>query len=144
MIRCPWEIIPGSGNPWESMGEDFKATLPFRDYCQLKQNEKGRYSGGLSIESLELQHTIGRMYFPTYDGSAKCTARAWVEKLDTYFQLNQMTEVEAIKIATLHLKGEAHDLSTLGRASVVSYEDFTREEWWSVLIGGTRRLTSGS
>ena len=71
------------------------------------------------------------MYFPTYDGTTKCTARAWVEKLETYFQLNQMTEVEAIKMATLHLEGEAHDwwfhgLSTLGHASMTSYKEFTR------------------
>lgn len=71
------------------------------------------------------------MYFPTYDGSTKCTTRAWVEKLDTYFQLNRMMEMEAIKMATLHLEGEAHDwwfisLSTLGHDCVISYEDFTR------------------
>jgi len=49
------------------------------------------------------------MYFPTYNGTTKCTTHAWVEKLDTYFQLNRMTEVEAIKMATLHLEGEAHN-----------------------------------
>lgn len=113
------------------MGEDFKATLSFIDHCQLKQNEKGKYSGGPSTQNLESQLTIGRMYFPTYDGSAKCTAQTWVETLDTYFQLNRMTEVEAIKMATLHLEGEAHEwwlhfFSTLGHASMTSYEDFTR------------------
>lgn len=71
------------------------------------------------------------MYFPTFDGTAKCTARAWVEKMDTYFQLNSMIELEAIKMATLHMEGEAHDywfhsLATLGHANVASYEDFTR------------------
>lgn len=71
------------------------------------------------------------MFFPTYDGTTKCTTRAWVEKLDTYFQLNKMTETEAIKMATLHLEGEAHDwwfhgLSTLGHANVTAYEDFTQ------------------
>jgi len=55
----------------------------------------------------------------------------WVEKLDVYFHLNQMTEVEAMKIATLHLKGEAHDwwfhgLTMMGHAGVTTYEDFTR------------------
>jgi len=61
------------------------------------------------------------MYYPTFDGTAKCTTMAWVEKMDTYFQLNQMIEQEAIKMATLHLEGEAHDwwfhgLTTLGHA----------------------------
>jgi len=41
-----------------------------------------------------------------------------------------MIEVEGIKMATLHLEGEAHDwwfhgYSTLGHASVTSYEEFT-------------------
>jgi len=68
-----------------------------------------------------LQRTIGRIYFPTFDGTAMCTTRAWVEKMDTYFQLNQMMEQEAIKMAALHLEGESHEwwfhgLTTLGHA----------------------------
>ena len=71
------------------------------------------------------------MYFLTYDGTAKCIAKAWVENMDTYLQLNQMTKLEAIKMATLHMEGEAHkwwfhSLATLGHANVTSYEDFTR------------------
>ena len=71
------------------------------------------------------------MYVPTYDGSSKSIAQASVEKLDTYFQLNRMTKMEAVKMATLHMEGEAHDWwfhgsSTLGHASVTSYEDFTQ------------------
>ena len=31
---------------------------------------------------------------------------AWVEKLDTYFQLNKVSEIEAIKIVALHLEGK--------------------------------------
>ena len=78
-----------------------------------------------------MQRTVGRLFLPTFDDSHKSSARAWVEKLDVYFQLNQMTEVEAIKIATLHLEGEAHDwwfhgLTTMGHAGVTTYEDFTR------------------
>lgn len=83
------------------------------------------------MQSYKLQRTIGRMYFPTYDGIVKCTAKAWVEKMDTYFQRNQMTELETIKMATLHMEGEAHNwwfhgLATLGHVNVTSYEDFTR------------------
>lgn len=83
------------------------------------------------MQNYELQRTIGKMFFSTYDGTTKCTTRAWVEKMDTYFHLNRMTKVEAIKMATLNLEGEAHDwwfhgLSTTGHANVTSYEDFTR------------------
>jgi hypothetical protein len=50
--------------------------------------------------------------------------------LDTYLQLNPMTEAKAIKFATLHLDGEAHEwwyhgLVTLGHASITSYVEFT-------------------
>lgn len=49
------------------------------------------------------------MYFPTFDGTANCTARALVKKMDMYFELNRMTKLEAIKMAMLHMEGEAHD-----------------------------------
>lgn len=48
-----------------------------------------------------------------------------------------MTEIEAIKVATLHLEGEAHDLwlhglTTLGHEGVTTYDEFTRRvlEWF--------------
>ena len=51
--------------------------------------------------------------------------------MDTYFQLNQMIEADAIKLATLHLDGEAHEwwyhrLVTLGHANITSYLEFTQ------------------
>ena len=54
-----------------------------------------------------------------------------VEKLDIYFQLNQMSEAEAIKVATLQLDGEAqdwwfHGMVTLGHSTVTTYAEFTR------------------
>ena len=41
-----------------------------------------------------------------YDGSTDYTARDRVEKLDTSFQLDRITEGEAIKMATSHLEDE--------------------------------------
>ena len=78
------------------------------------------------MKNNDLQHTMGRIFLPAFDGSSKCTTKSWVEKLDIYFQLNQVLEIEAIKIAALHLEGEAHDwwfhgLSTLGHANVIAY-----------------------
>ena len=74
---------------------------------------------------------MGRFVFPKFDGSSTSFAKAWVEKLDIYFQLNKVPEMESIKIAALHFEGEAHDwwfhgLSTLGHANVTDYFDFTR------------------
>ena len=74
---------------------------------------------------------MGRFFLPNFDGPSKCTAKSWVEKLDIYFQLNQVPEMEAIKIVALHLEGEAHEwwfhgLSTLWNDSVIAYEKFTQ------------------
>jgi hypothetical protein len=51
---------------------------------------------------------IGKLTIP-FDGSSKSTTRAWVQKLDAYFQLNTMLEEKAIKFSPLHLDGEAHE-----------------------------------
>ena len=52
--------------------------------------------------------------------------------MDTYFKLNPMTETDAIKLATLHLDGEAHEwwyhrLVSLGHKTIHSYGEFTQK-----------------
>jgi hypothetical protein len=73
---------------------------------------------------------VGKLTIPSFDGSTRCSAQAWVQKLDTYFKLNQMTESKAISFTTLHLEGEAHEwwhhgLVTLGHNRITSYMEFT-------------------
>ena len=74
---------------------------------------------------------MGILFLPKFDGSSTCSAKAWVEKLNIYFQLNKVPEMEAIKFSALHFEGEAHNwwfhgLSTLGYANVTAYSEFTR------------------
>lgn len=102
--------------------------MTFNEFC----NQRGRNKGfnKASTQNMELQRTVGKLALPNFDGSVRCTARAWVQKLDTYIQLNPMVEADAIKLATLHLEGESHDwchhkMTTLGHAGVTSYEEFT-------------------
>ncbi|KAH9293373.1 hypothetical protein KI387_041420 [Taxus chinensis] len=62
--------------------------------------------------------------------SYKCSARAWLQKLDTYLSLNPMYEEEALKFATLHLEGVAHEwwyhgLITQGHGSITTLEEFS-------------------
>lgn len=92
-------------------GPEFRDALTFNEFCQLKNNNRpcGQNRGGGYMQGNDLQGTVGRLFLPTFDGSLNCLAKAWLEKLDIYFQLNQMAEVEAIKVAALHLEGEAHD-----------------------------------
>jgi hypothetical protein len=74
---------------------------------------------------------VGMLTIPSFNRSTKSSTSSWVQKMDTYLQLNPMTEVEAINIATLRLDGEAyewwhHGLVTLGHANITSYVEFAQ------------------
>ena len=74
---------------------------------------------------------MGKLFFPKFDGSYSFSTKAWVEKLEIYFQLKKVLEVEAIKIVALHFEGEAHNwwfhgLYTLGHNNLFAYAEFTR------------------
>jgi len=106
--------------------------MSLTDFCTIKYRNRPReYNRGSVQQNWDFQRKVGKVTIPSYDGLAGCTARAWVQKLDNYFQLNPMMEVEAIMFATLHLEGEAHEwwyhgLITLGHSHVTSYLDFTQ------------------
>jgi hypothetical protein len=91
-------------------------------YCGLKFGGKPR---SYHRSNYELERRVGKMEIPYFDGTTKMTAHAWVQKLDTYLQLNSMKEMDAIKFATMYLEGKAHDwwyhgLSTLGHNQIVA------------------------
>ena len=55
---------------------------------------------------------------------------AWLQKLSVYFQLNPMVEEDALKMAILHLEGEANDwwfhgIRSLGHDQISYYEEFS-------------------
>jgi hypothetical protein len=107
------------------------------EYCGLRLRNRPRepQRGGPQQQqqqghNIDFTRKVGKLTIPSFDGSSKCTSRAWVQKLDTYYKLNQMTESEAISFATLHLEGEAHEwwyhgLVTLGHNRITSYREFT-------------------
>ena len=75
-------------------------------------------------------HMVGMLNIPSFDGSTKISASSWVQKMETYLQLNLMTKAKVINISTLHLDGKAHEwwhhgLVTLGHANITSYVEFT-------------------
>ena len=78
----------------------------------------------------DLQYVVSKITLPYFDGSDKTSARSWVQNLDNYLSLWPMQEDEAIKFATLHLDGVAHDwwhhgMYTLGHHAVNTYQEFT-------------------
>ena len=52
---------------------------------------------------------MGKLTIPSFDVSSQMSASAWLQKLSVYFQLNPMVEEDALKMAILHIKGEASD-----------------------------------
>ena len=83
---------------YEAQYKGFKYHLNFQGFCNIKEERNTRSK----------QHGVGRFFPSTFDGSPKCPARVWVKELDTYVQQHQVSENEAIKVATLHLEGKAY------------------------------------
>ena len=57
----------------------------------------------------ELNNSIGKITFRYFDGTSNCSVSSWIQKMDTYFQMNPMEERDAIKFASLHIDGESID-----------------------------------
>ena len=117
-----------------ALGEEFQAAMSLHDYCNIKYRNKptqGPRGAPGQQRNVDLRQEVGKLSIPSYDGSSRYPTRSWVQKLDTYLQLNPMMEAEAIEFVTLHLDGEAHEwwyhgLVTLGHASITSYTEFTQ------------------
>ena len=67
-----------------------------------------------------------------FNGSPTCSARAWVEELDTYLEQHQIFEDEAIKFVALHFGGKAYkwwifESFSLKNANTSSYARFTKK-----------------
>jgi hypothetical protein len=120
MVQCTRE--------YNDLSMTIQREMSLDQYCQLKFRNKPRPN---HRSNYKFERKAGKMEIPYFDGSAKMTAQAWVQKLDTYLQLNLMREMEAIKFATMYLDGKAHDwwyhgLTTLGHNQIVAYTEFTQ------------------
>jgi hypothetical protein len=105
--------------------------MSLQDFCTIKYRNRPRDHNRVQ-QNKDLAQNLGKLSIPSFDGSNRSTARGWVQKLDTYFQINPMTEADVIKFATLHLDGESHEwwyhgLVTLGHATITSYLDFNQK-----------------
>jgi hypothetical protein len=105
--------------------------VSLQDYCTIKYRNTPR-DFNRHLQNIDLMRKFENLSIPSFDGYNKCTTRAWVQKLGTYFQLNPLMEAKVIKFATFHLHGEAHEwwyhgLVTMGYARITSYLDFTQK-----------------
>ena len=109
------EYIAEYRREYAALGHDFHRDMTLVEYCGLKLRNHPRKTqrGGPQQQqghNIDFIRKVGKFTIPSFDGSSKYTPRAWVQKLDTYYKLNQMTETEVISFTTLHLEGEAHEL----------------------------------
>ena len=105
------DILMAANDEWELLVPQVRERMTFEHfvnqrrehYRSLRQDRRPRGKNS------ELKRATTKLTMPTFDVSAKMTAQAWIHKLDTFLALRPMTEIEAIKYATLHLEGVAHD-----------------------------------
>lgn len=92
------ETVTAWMKEYDMFPPNVKSTLSLNDfyYMRSKQKRKASTYGGHQ-SNVDLQKVVGKVTLPYFDGSSKCLARSWVQKLDTYFQLNPMQEKDAIK-----------------------------------------------
>jgi hypothetical protein len=129
--QVPGETFQDYLREYQALGDEFQAAMSLQNFCTIKYKNRPR-DHNRGQQNKDLAQKLGKLSIPSFDGSNRSTTRAWVQKLDTYFQLNHMTEAEAIKFTTLHLDGEAHEwwyhgLVTLGHATITSYLDLTQK-----------------
>lgn len=72
------------------------------------------------------------MQISTFNGADGLSARAWLQKLQTYFTLDPMAEEDAIQFVALHFDGMAYDrwhhgLITQGHALVSTFDEFCQK-----------------
>jgi hypothetical protein len=114
---------------YNSLNLTIQREMTLDQYFQIKFRNKPRPH---HRSNYEFECRARKMEILYFDGSAKTTAQAWVQNLDTYLQLNPMREMDAIKFATMYLDGKAYDwwyhgLTTLGHNQIVPYTEFYSE-----------------
>ena len=105
------------------MDEDCKKSVPFDQYFLAANKLKKKEDNKSLLKNKDLNCSIIKVPLHTFYGSSQSSANTWVQKLDVYFQLNPMVEEDALKMAILHLDGDAnewwfHGLKTLGHDQV--------------------------
>ena len=68
---------------YESQSWRLKEHLKFQEFFKLKEERRPK-NHNIS--------RIGRLFLPIFYGSSKCTAKDWIEQLDSYLQLHKVLE----------------------------------------------------
>ena len=103
--------VASSIDECEGLDARIRRVMSFGEFIHLKERRTtgaGHYFRGGSSNH-EVQRLEGTVTLPNFNGEEKCSTRACIQKLDTYFHLNPMKEAYAIRFSTLHLEGNAQE-----------------------------------
>jgi len=70
---------------YRTLEPELREAMTFAEFCNFKGRNKPRNFNRGPLQNFELQRTMGKLTLPYFDGTSKCIARVWVQKLDTYF-----------------------------------------------------------
>ena len=126
-LECPNEYHEAHAETiWEenffvcqTLSEECRRALPFKYFCETRYRGNPRGNPRLPYHKYELNNVIGKITFPYFDGTSKCSVISWIQKMDTYLKLDPMEERDSIKLEALHLDGDSidwwfHGMNTLG------------------------------
>lgn len=104
--------------------EGFMAAVSFDNYLNIVGKSVVEAKKEKKKPLLHQKVTI-----PSFNGQDGLIARAWLQKLQTYFTLEPISEADAVQIATLHLEGSAyswwhHGLVTQGHCDIDTSDEF--------------------
>ncbi len=96
---------------YNGLDDDFHSLVLFREYVDMMNAlmPKKEYRREHYISGREIKKKISKFTTPTFDGTNKISARAWLQKLHNFFTLNPMKESDVVQFASLHLEDETYD-----------------------------------
>ena len=73
-------------NDWQQLSDECSKVLPFNQFIRASLQFKQGGSGNRALPlNHELKYTVGKVTIPSFDGSSKMSASAWLQKLSVYF-----------------------------------------------------------
>jgi hypothetical protein len=75
---------------YASLGSDFHQDMTLVKYfgLRIRNHPSDPQRGGQQGNNIDFIRKVGKLTIPSFDGSLKCTARSWVQNIDTYYKIN--------------------------------------------------------
>ena len=63
---------------YQSLSEECKRALPFRDFCETQYRGKPRVTPRMPYQNYELKNVNGKITLPYFDGTSDCSVSSWI------------------------------------------------------------------